>query len=327
MTQTLHVREGTSPKWKAAAQVEAIVGDGFELSKFAENFGVLVDVVGSIKHLKELVLQLAVRGRLSQPADDAAGPLVADLARQRARLQKLGTRVGEPSRPVDEDEAPYALPRGWAWIRLRDLGGFLGGGTPSKANPGFWKGSLPWVSPKDMKRPYIEDAEDHISAAAVEGSAAKLIPAQSVLYVVRGMILAHSFPVAVTTREVTINQDMKALVLARPDLAEFVLLACQAAKARVLAKVERSSHGTCRLDSEDVELLPIAFPPLAEQKRIVAKVDQLMALCDDLEAKQTEKRETSTRLTKSALEALPPPRARRSSTPPGRGGRELRRVD
>ncbi len=296
-------KAGAKPP-KLAARVEEIVGSGFDVKKFVENFEVLVNVAGSTKHLKELVLQLAVRGRLSGPTAETADSLVAELQRARAKLAKAGIRIGDVSLPVADDEAPYRLPPGWRWVRLGEFGGFLGGGTPSKSNATFWAGPLPWVSPKDMKRPYIEDAEDHISMAAVEGSAAKLIPARSVLCVVRGMILAHSFPVAVTMREVAINQDMKALVLAMPELSEFILRSCQAARTRVLAKVEHSSHGTCRLDSETVEMLPIALPPLADQRRIVAKVDQLMALCDDLEARQTKKRETGTRLTKSALEAL-----------------------
>ncbi len=115
-----------------------------------------------------------------------------------------------------------------------------------------------------MKKPYIDAAQDHISEAAVEGSAVKLIPAGSMLFVVRGMILAHSFPTARTTREVSINQDMKALVLAIPDLGEFLRLACRAAKARMLKKVARSTHGTCRLESSDLEQFPIALPPLPE---------------------------------------------------------------
>jgi type I restriction enzyme S subunit len=289
---------------RATARLEEIVGAGFTVKKFVENFDVLVNVTGSTKHLKEMVLQLAVRGGLSGPTNETAASLVTELERARGKLTKAGVRVGDPTPPVSDDEAPHALPPGWCWVRLRDLGGFLGGGTPSKSNDAFWKGPLPWVSPKDMKRPYIDDAEDHISPGAVQGSAVKLIPARSVIYVVRGMILAHSFPVAITTREVTINQDMKALVLAMPELSEFILRSCQAARRRVLATVERSSHGTCRLESERVEMLPIALPPLAEQKRIVAKVDELMALCDDLEARQTEKREIGTRLTRSALEAL-----------------------
>lgn len=212
-----------------------------------------------------------MRGRLSAHHGEDADSLVAELEqRKRGNLGVKGLRVGAGALPVSPGERPYEIPSGWRWVRLRDLGGFAGGGTPAKSNASFWKGPIPWVSPKDMKRPYVDNAEDHISTEAVEGSAVKLIPSGSVLYVVRGMILAHSFPVAITTREVTVNQDMKALVLAMPELRGFVLRSLQAARRRVLGLVERSSHGTCRLDSEAVENLPLALPPLAEQERIVA---------------------------------------------------------
>src|SRR4029079_15695617 len=94
-------------------------------------------------------------------------------------------------------------------------------------NPAFWQGSIPWISPNDMKKLYIADAKDHISEDAVQQTEVRKIPVGSLLMVVRGMILAHSFPVALTCAEVTINQDMKALVFTRPEISEYVLLACR----------------------------------------------------------------------------------------------------
>ena len=207
--------------------------------------------------------------------------------------------------PVD-DGHPHDLPMSWQWVRLGNLGGFLGGGTPSKSNAEFWKGSVPWVSPKDMKRPYISDAEDHISEAAVEQSSTKIIPVGSLLFVVRGMILAHSFPTALTTARVAMNQDMKALVLAVPELPEnMFFFACRAARMRVLGRVV-SGHHTEPADwirtTSMGFLVPLA--PLAEQKRIVAKVEQLMALCDAMETRLAKQRDKAVRLNKAALAEL-----------------------
>jgi type I restriction enzyme S subunit len=275
------------------------------LKELADNFGVIAEAEGGIKKLRELVLALAVRGALvPQIAEEGtAQHLVGDLQAARGKLAAT-VKVRSDLAPVTAEEEPFAVPSSWRWVRLGQFGGFLGGGTPSKSNASFWSGSIPWVSPKDMKRAYINDAEDHISEAAVDASAVKLIPKRSVLLVVRGMILAHSFPVALTTRKVTINQDMKALVLGIPDTDEYLLRACWAARSRVLERVERSSHGTCRLESNVVEELPIPLPPIAEQNRIVAKVDELMHLLDNLEAKQTKKRETQARLRNAALGSL-----------------------
>lgn len=296
-------RPASKPVSVISPEVEAIVGEGaVSVERFVETFPVIIEATGGTKQLRELILALGIRGLLTGrlPGDDDVASLLNDIESARSRLSK--SKV--PAHDDDAETPPFVIPERWRWVRLGELGVFLGGGTPSKSNLAFWKGPIPWVSPKDMKRPYIEDAEDHISKEAVDGSTAKLIPMRSLLFVVRGMILAHSFPTAVTTSEVTINQDMKALVLGLPNLADFLLRVCRDARRRVLQRVERSTHGTCRLDSAVVESLLVPLPPLAEQKRIVARVDQLMALIDELEAKQNRKREIGARFTKASLEAL-----------------------
>lgn len=103
-------------------------------------------------------------------------------------------------------------PASWARTSIGRLIDDVSGGTPSKNDPEFWDGEIPWVSPKDMKRPVITDSIDHITEAALQRGGQKLLQPPAVLAVVRGMILAHTFPVAEIAAPVTINQDMKALV-------------------------------------------------------------------------------------------------------------------
>ena len=102
------------------------------------------------------------------------------------------------------------LPSGWTRFALKDLGGLSGGKTPSKANPEFWSTrDVPWVSPKDMKKNLLEDAEDRISQNAVDEAGMTLYPSGSVLMVTRSGILQHTFPVALAGVELTVNQDIK----------------------------------------------------------------------------------------------------------------------
>lgn len=122
--------------------------------------------------------------------------------------------------------------------------------------------------------------------------------------VVRGMILARAFPVALTERPVTVNQDMKAFVPDDARLAEYLLLVLRGLEPAVLAAVERSTHGTCRLESNFLSDLAIPLPPLTEQRRIVAKVDELMALCDELEVRLTRARGCSASLAASVVHHL-----------------------
>ncbi len=112
-----------------------------------------------IRQLRQMILNLAVRGRLvpQDPKEESAAQLLGD---HRCLL--------------DSETEPWKLPSGWAWSSFDSIGETLGGGTPSKAAPEFWNGSVPWVSPKDMKVDVITDAHDHISPSAIEHSATRL---------------------------------------------------------------------------------------------------------------------------------------------------------
>lgn len=94
---------------------------------------------------------------------------------------------------------------------LRSLVNIQSGGTPSKKNPDYWDGDIPCVSPKDMKLDIISDSIDHISHKAIEETNIKYVEPGAILIVVRGMILAHTIPIALAATRLTINQDMKAL--------------------------------------------------------------------------------------------------------------------
>lgn len=253
-------------------------------TRLEANFDTLFITDASIEILRQTVFELAVKGTLvAQNETEKHSPKLSAKQRKAAKH-------------------PFEIPPTWLCLPLAALGEFRGGGTPSKGRSDYWDGPLPWVSPKDMKRDYLADAQLHVSESALTGSAVKLIPPQSILFVVRGMILAHSFPVAVTTEAVTINQDMKALILDEPAMGEYLLRALKGLKREVLAKVARSSHGTCRLDSAVYGSLPIPVPPLAEQQRIVAKVDEIMALCDALKGRIADADETQRHLADAIVE-------------------------
>ena len=133
------------------------------------------------------------------------------------------------------------LPKGWVTLSTGDAGVWRGGGTPSKANSEFWtSGTIPWVSPKDMKRSYIAEAIDNITESAIENSATQLIPEGSVLVVTRSGILRHSFPVAANTAPVAINQDLKALTPFDGIEPEYVMLQLQADASEILRECTKS---------------------------------------------------------------------------------------
>ncbi len=174
------------------------------------------------------------------------------------------------------------VPSHWAVEKLKFFVGFAGGGTPSKDNPAYWEGTIPWVSPKDMKRPRITETEDYITEAGQMNSPCTRIPPMSVLTVVRSGILQHSIPVALNMVPVVLNQDMKALLPSERVNSRFLayeISGCQKelreAWVKQGATVESIEHQRMA-DSE------LALPPLQEQQAIADYLDAETAKIDDL---------------------------------------------
>jgi type I restriction enzyme S subunit len=154
-----------------------------------------------------------------------------------------------------------------------------GGGTPSKQNPDYWGGDIPWVSPKDMKCDFITDPEDHITQRALEETNSCMVPVDAILIVVRGMILARYVPVAMNVVPVTINQDMKALTVADDRVSPlFLFAALKALGRRLHSNVGTAAHGTRKLDTDRLLSLPILIPETQKHNEFVARFRELRQL-------------------------------------------------
>jgi type I restriction enzyme, S subunit len=212
---------------------------------------------------------------------------VPSLTEQRSavqQLEELERKIAEASRlrtladalisAAWECAAEERLARVTTTRPLGELVRLQGGGTPSKANPLYWSGNIPWVSPKDMKRWEIDGSEDHISAAATKESPAKLVKAGALLIVTRGMILARTVPVGRLTVDAAINQDMKALHAGDVD-PEYLLFALRALNRGLLALVAKSTHDTRKLETDKLLAFPVPVPSRDEQTEIVAYLKKL----------------------------------------------------
>ena len=204
---------------------------------------------------------------------------------KKALMHKLFTEGlrHEPQKPTEIGP----IPESWEVVRLSDVCRFQSGGTPSKQNPEFWQGTIPWVSPKDMKRPRLDDVTDHISQEALE-SGSKLAPAGSVFVVVRGMILAKTVPVALAEVPMAINQDMKAIIPGPTLRSDFLLYALETLRDNLFKKVGRSGHGTCTLMGHEVAAFQIPLPDLDTQEEIASAIQNLERKKELHEQKQTQ---------------------------------------
>lgn len=249
-----------------------------------------------IKKLRELILELAVRGKLVPQASrearnseeyEPASVLLERIAAEKAQLVK-DKKIKKPkSLPeISENEKPFERPKGWEWVCLSSIGVFSGGKTPSKANSSYWNGSIPWVTPKDMKVDRIYDSEDHVTQLAIDDGLVE-VPKESLLFVARSGILRRKFPTAITKTKCTVNQDLKILTLFDSSMANYVLLMMKGFESYILKNLTKMGTTVESLRFDDFSKHYFLLPPLEEQQRIVAKVDELMSLCDALEA-QTE---------------------------------------
>jgi type I restriction enzyme S subunit len=162
----------------------------------------------------------------------------------------------------------------WEETTLGECAVWLSGGTPFKGNEAFWSGPIPWVSAKDMKSFRLHDAEDHISPLAV-GNGGKLVPAGTILLLVRGMTLHNDVPICMITREMAFNQDIKALQPAKNVDGAFLAYWLLANKPELLASVDHAGHGTGRLVTDTLKEKQVLLPPLAKQKAIAAVLGAL----------------------------------------------------
>lgn len=193
------------------------------------------------------------------------------------------------------------VPEHWEISKLAYTTREAGGKTPDTKNQAYWDGNVPWVSPKDMKQAEIVDSIDKISDAAVSDCGMKLFAPGTILAVVRGMILAHSFPVAGLKVPATINQDIKALEPDRRIRPNYLRLILETAKDYVVSVlVAEAAHGTRVLRTDVWRQLRTLLPPVEEQDLILAELDQGTTTYDKL----IQKVEHSIALLKERRSAL-----------------------
>ncbi len=162
------------------------------------------------------------------------------------------------------------VPAHWSVVPLKYLVSLRSGGTPSKDAPHYWGGSVPWASAKDLKADILVDTTDRLTSEAIEDGAAALLPAGAVLVVVRGMILARTFPVTQALVPVAINQDLKGILPSSGTDSEFLAWLLRGTAKESLQRLDEAGHGTkaLRMDAWTSMLLPV--PPRAEQRAIAA---------------------------------------------------------
>jgi type I restriction enzyme S subunit len=275
-----------------------------------EHFHRIGDAPNAIARVRRFILDLAVRGKLvPQDRQDEPSPdLLKRIEKEKARL----VNAGDLRKPRDLDDgteldAPFMIPATWRWVRLDTVGAIIGGGTPSATDPDNFVepgDGIPWLTPADLggySELYISRGARDLSEKGSKGSSATLMPAGTVLFTSRAPIGY----VAIATNPISTNQGFKSIVPYVIDCSRFIATAMKAFAAEIDAKAPGTTFK--EVSGKIVAAISFPLPPLAEQHRIVAKVDELMALCDRLEMARTEREATRDQLAAASLARLNAP--------------------
>ena len=274
--------------------------------RLAKHFDTLFTTEASLDALKQTILQLAVMGKLvpQHPNDEPASELLKRIAKERVRLEaERVCKKSKPTLPVGEDEQPFTVPDGWMWVRIDDVSQLVTDGehaTPTRTSD---RSAIPLVTAKNVRDGYLDythtdfvpkDVADKcwkrckptlgdILLVSVGATLGRL----SVLDHDRDMVLVRSVTVI---RPCLVDRSFFATALRSPIVQDSIWRGVKQSAQPCLYLAQSSS-------------LPIPLPPLAEQHRIVAKVDELMALVDRLKAGLAESRSQQERLATTLIES------------------------
>ncbi|MFC3023108.1 restriction endonuclease subunit S [Vibrio zhugei] len=261
--------------WTSAVKTKSSSGRGN--SKKLELYGV--------KKLRELILELAVRGKLvpQDPNDEPASVLLERIAQEKAQLVKE-KKLKKPKKlpNISDEEKPFDLPNGWSWIRLNEYGEWGSGSTPKRSNSGYYDGGIPWFKSGELKADYISESEETITELALSETSVRYNNVGDVLVAMYGATIGKT---AILSVRATTNQAVCACTPFTGLSNTYLLTLLKAYKARLIGMGAGGAQPN--ISREKIINTVIALPSTAEQHRIVAKVDELMALCDQLE-QQTE---------------------------------------
>lgn len=234
--------------------------------------------------MQKSILQLAVQGKLveQRPEEGTGEDLFQQIQAEKQALIKAGKIKKEKPLPeISDDEIPFDIPDTWKWVRLRELGFFSSGKTPTMGEAKYWtNGTVPWITSKDMKKKYLDWSEMQITQEAAQEM--RMYQPNTILMVVRSGILKRLLPVAILTGESTINQDIKAFSLHLPEMAEYVYYILKGMETYILKEYRKQVTTVDSLRFEEFQNMPVPIPPRAEQKRIIAKLEEILPLCDRL---------------------------------------------
>ncbi len=298
-----------------ARLVETLLGtltqstDAAELAanwqRLAEHFDTLFTTEASIDALKQTVLQLGVMGKLvpQDPNEEKACELLQHIANEQIRLAMTTGKKAKPQPPVVCAAGPFELPDSWVWTTIESISSVGTGTTPSRTNPAYFNPPLiPWVTSGETRNSYIRTTAERVSALALEETNLTMYPVGTLIVAMYGQGKTRG-QVSELEIEAATNQACAAIVPVLPNVEMRKYIKLFFKKIYDEIREEAAGGAQPNLNVGKIKSTLISLPPLAEQQRIVAKVGELMALCDRLKADLATARQHEATLADTLIES------------------------
>lgn len=233
--------------------------------------------------MKKSLLQEAIKGKLveQRPEERTGEELYETIQAEKKKLIKEEKIKKQKALPeITEDEMPFEIPESWKWVRLGEIGEWGAGSTPSRSNPKFYGGKIPWLKTGDLNDSYITDVPEHITDLALNSTSLKLNSVNSVLIAMYGATIGK---LGILKKPMTTNQACCACQPINGIYNLYLFYFLMASRRRLTKMAEGGAQPN--ISRTKIISVTMPLPPLNEQKRIVERLEELLPLCDQLMTK------------------------------------------
>ena len=230
------------------------------------------------EQLKASILQYAIQGKLveQRPEEGTGEELYHQIQAEKQRLIKeKKIKKEKPLVEITDNEIPFDIPETWIWIRVGDIGSWGSGATPSRTNPAYYGGSIPWLKTGDLNDGFIKEVPEYITELALEKTSVRLNPVGSVLMAMYGATIGK---LGILEIPVTTNQACCACIPYAGMYNKYLFYYLMSMRKTYIGMAEGGAQPNISKEKIVNSILPL--PPLEEQKRIVAKIEELLPYVD-----------------------------------------------
>lgn len=230
--------------------------------------------------MKKSILQYAIQGKLveQRPEEGTGEELYRQIQAEKQRLiAEKKIKKEKPLAEISEDEIPFDIPESWKWVKVGNVGSWSSGATPSRTNPAYYGGTIPWLKTGDLNDGFIKEIPEFITDLALEKTSVRLNPVGSVLMAMYGATIGK---LGILDISATTNQACCACIPYEGIHNKYLFYYLMSMRRSYIGMAEGGAQPNISKEKIVNSLIPL--PPFAEQKRIVAKIEELLPLCERL---------------------------------------------